>query len=177
MLRGTKAGLRARLSADVPILQAELYDDVETRSQADGRPWRPISLDSDASPYTVAPPADQMAAFSVVQLDSRELAGEALLWGIDTHNRAAHIGLALRPSFRGQGLGADAVAILCHYGFVTRGLHRLGIETLAENQAMIKAAVGSGFVLEGTLRRAAWVNGAFRDEVMFGLLAEEWTAP
>ena len=29
---------------------------------------------------------------------------------------------------------------------------------------------------EGTLRRSAWVDGAFADEVVLGLLATEWAA-
>jgi RimJ/RimL family protein N-acetyltransferase len=58
---------------------------------------------------------------------------------------------------------------------VLRGLHRLQVETLADNTAMIRAATQAGFVPEGTLRRAAWVNGAFADEVILGLLATEWT--
>jgi RimJ/RimL family protein N-acetyltransferase len=58
-------------------------------------------------------------------------------------------------------------------GFTIRGLHRLQIETLADNAAMIRTAEQAGFVLEGTLRRAAWVNGEFIDEVTLGLLAVE----
>ncbi len=55
-----------------------------------------------------------------------------------------------------------------------RGLHRLQIETLADNTAMITAATRAGFSVEGTLRRSAWVYGAFVDLVVLGLLAEEW---
>ncbi|GAA1680136.1 GNAT family N-acetyltransferase [Fodinicola feengrottensis] len=173
MLRGDKIGLRARFQTDVPVLQSELYDDVATRSRADSRPWRPIAPGSSASPYAVADPSDEVAFFSAVHLADGELAGEALLWGIDVHNRTAHLGLSLRPAFRGRGLGTDTVRVLCHYGFQVRGLHRLQIETLADNAAMIRAAGHAGFVLEGTLRRAAWVNGEFIDEVILGLLDVE----
>ncbi|MBV9383737.1 MAG: GNAT family N-acetyltransferase [Streptosporangiaceae bacterium] len=174
MLRGEVAALRARQDSDVPVLHAELYDDVATRVQADYRPWRPVAADSGESPYRVTPPADDSATFSVVELASGELAGGALLWGIDLHNRAAHVGISLRPAFRGRGLGTDAVRILCRYGFSIRGLHRLQAETLAVNSAMITAATRAGFVPEGTLRRAAWVDGQFADEVILGLLAAEW---
>jgi RimJ/RimL family protein N-acetyltransferase len=174
MLRGDKIGLRARHETDVPVLQSDLYDDVETRSKADSRPWRPVPPGSAASPYTVSGPTDDAACFSAVQLADDELVGEALLWGIDLHNRTAHIGISLRPAFRGRRLGTDVVRVLCHYGFVVRGLHRLQVETLADNTAMIRAATQAGFVPEGTLRRAAWVNGDFADEVILGLLATEW---
>jgi RimJ/RimL family protein N-acetyltransferase len=61
--------------------------------------------------------------------------------------------------------------VLCRYGFGIRGLHRLQLETLADNNAMIAAARRAGFELEGTLRSSAWVDGAFADEVILGLLA------
>ncbi|WP_035841463.1 GNAT family N-acetyltransferase [Kitasatospora azatica] len=174
MINGQRIGLRARHESDVPVLQSELYDDVATRSRADSRPWRPISPGAADSPYAPAPSSGEVAFFSVVELTSGELAGEALLWGIDTHNRTAHLGLSLRPSFRGRGLGTDLVRTLCQYGFTVRGLHRLQLETLADNSAMIAAATRAGFAVEGTLRRAAWVYGEFLDEVILGLLAEDW---
>ena len=174
MLRAGKIRLRARDEADVPILHAELQEDVAMRSQADSRPWRPISPATAASPYAVSEPRDDAATFSVVELAGGELAGDALLWGIDLHNRTAHLGMGLRPAFRGRGLGTDVVRALCVYGFTVRGLHRLQIETLATNTAMLKAAERGGFVREGTLRQAAWVTGEFLDEVILGLLAADW---
>jgi RimJ/RimL family protein N-acetyltransferase len=173
MLRGDKIGLRARHDADVLILDAELHDDVETRAQADSRPWQPIPPGSPHSPYAISDPADHVAHFSVVQLINGELAGEALLWQIDPHNRAAHLGLALRPAFRGRRLGTDVVRVLCHYGFVVRGLHRMQLETLTSNTAMIHAATRVGFRQEGTLKDAAWVLGDFADVAILGLLATQ----
>ncbi|MGW7343450.1 GNAT family N-acetyltransferase [Streptomyces sp. NPDC054854] len=174
MIRGNLTGLRARLPEDVPVLHTELYEDVATRSRADSRPWCPLSAAGGHSPYEPAAPADDVVFFSVVDLASGELAGEALLWGIDTHNRGAHLGISLRPGCRGRGFGAEVVQLLCRYGFTVRGLHRLQVDTLADNAAMIGAALRAGFVLEGTLRRSAWVSGAFVDEVILGLPAAEW---
>jgi RimJ/RimL family protein N-acetyltransferase len=175
VLRAGQIRLRARDEADVPILHTELHEDVAMRSSADSRPWRPISPGTAASPYAVSEPSDDAAIFSVVELPGDELAGDALLWGIDLHNRSAHLGMGLRPAFRGRGLGTDVVRALCVYGFTVRGLHRLQIETLASNTAMLKAAERAGFTREGTLRRAAWVTGEFVDEVILGLLAADWT--
>jgi RimJ/RimL family protein N-acetyltransferase len=175
MLRGEKTGLRARHDSDIPILHAELYDDVATRVRADSRPWQPIPPGS-GSPYEVTGQGDRASCFSVVELATGELAGEALLWNIDLHNRTAHIGISLLPAFRGRGLGTDVVRVLCRYGFAIRGLHRLQAETLTDNDAMIQAASQAGFTREGTLRRSAWVNGDFADEAILGLLATEWDA-
>lgn len=174
MLRGRLAGLRAREDDDIAILDAELHDDVLTRVRADSRPWRPVPAGSAASGYRVAGDRDDTARFSVVELASGELAGEAMLWAIDPHNRSAHVGLSLRPAFRGRGLGTDAVRVLCRYGFAILGLHRLQVDTLADNDAMIAVAARAGFSAEGTLRGTAWVDGEFLDEVVLGQLASEW---
>ncbi|GGV58945.1 GNAT family N-acetyltransferase [Streptomyces griseoloalbus] len=174
MLKGNTVGLRARHEDDIPVLRAELYDDVVNASRAESRPWRPVTPDSK-DPRLVADDNEQgRVPFSVVELDGGTLVGSANLWGIDTHNRSAHIGLGLLPSSRGKGYGTDVVAVLCHYGFVVRGLHRLQIETLSDNAAMLRSAERNGFVREGVLRSSAWVMGEFLDEVLLGLLAQDW---
>ena len=173
MIVSGNIGLRARHESDVQLLHSELYDDVVTRSRADSRPWRPISPGSEQSPFAIREPSDDVAFFSAVELPAQELVGEALLWGIDSHNRTAHLGIALRPGSRGRDLATDVVRALCDYGFGIRGLHRLQIETLSDNLPMLKAATRAGFTVEGTLRRSAWVCGAFVDEVIMGRLSGE----
>ena len=174
MLTGKLVVLRAPLDEDVPVLHAELHEDVPTRSRSDSRPWRPIPAGPN-SPFSFSELRDDTIVFSIVEKASGDLAGMALVWGIDTHNRLAHLGISLRPSFRGRKLGADVVQVLCHYAFTVRGLHRLQMETLADNAAMRHAAEGAGFHYEGTLRSAAWVMGEYVDEVVYGVLADEWT--
>ena len=73
--------------------------------------------------------------------------------------RGIKVGLGLLPSTRGRGYGTDVVAVLCHYGFVVRGPQRLQIETLSDNDAMLRSAERNGFVREGVLRSSAWVMG------------------
>ncbi|MDN3296380.1 GNAT family protein [Streptomyces ficellus] len=174
MLKGTKVGLRARYEDDIPILRAELYDDVVNSSRAEGGPWRPITPGSKDPRLVVDDKEEGRVQFSVVELGGGTLVGAAALWGIDNHNRSAHIGLGLLPSARGKGYGTDVVAVLCHYGFVVRGLQRLQIETLSDNAAMLRSAERNGFVREGVLRSSAWVMGEFLDEVLLGLLVQDW---
>uniref|UniRef100_A0AAU2JPS3 GNAT family N-acetyltransferase n=1 Tax=Streptomyces sp. NBC_00049 TaxID=2903617 RepID=A0AAU2JPS3_9ACTN len=174
MLTGGKVGLRARHEEDIPILRTGLYDDVVNSARSESRPWRPVSPGAKDSRLAVDDTADAHVPFSVVELDGGTLVGTAALWGIDNHNRYAHIGLGLLPASRGKGYGTDVVAVLCHYGFVVRGLQRLQIETLSDNAAMLGSAERNGFVREGLLRSSAWVMGEFLDEVLLGLLARDW---
>ena len=112
MLSGELTGLRARTADDAEILHEELYENVEDWVRGSNLPWVPIAS-GPGSPYAAPDPADERrgpapsaAEFSIVELASGELAGQVALWGIDEHNRMAHIGIELRPAFRGRGLGA-----------------------------------------------------------------------
>jgi RimJ/RimL family protein N-acetyltransferase len=175
VLRGELTGLRALTDSDIEIFETELLADVQTLIRATGRPWLPVAPGSADSPYRQAYDRDAIVRFSVVELASGDLAGESVISGIDLHNRHAEIGLVLRPAFRGRHLGTDVVRVLCRYGFALRGLHRLQITTLADNQAMIAAAVRVGFVIEGTMRDTAWIDGAFADGVTLSLLSGDWS--
>lgn len=177
MIKHGRIGLRARHSGDVGVLQAELYDDVAARARAGNRPWLPEAADAADAHFAVRPATDTFAPFSVVELESGQLAGAAALWGIDSHNRSAHVGLTLRPAFRGKALAVDVVRAVCEYGFGVRGMHRIQVETVAGNAPMLATARRAGFTEEGTLRQAAWGYDRFVDEVIFGLLAADRTPP
>ena len=173
MLRGELTGLRALTDADIEVFETELHTDGETRVRATGQPWVPLTPGAADSPYRKAEAA--VVRFAVVELATGDLAGEAVMSGIDLHNRHAEIGLVLRPGSRGRHLGTDVVRVLCHYGFSVRGLHRIQITTLADNHAMIAAAVRSGFVLESTAREVAWLDVGFADGVTLSQLSGEWS--
>jgi len=174
VLLGREVALRARVESDIPVLHSGLYEDVDGYSIADGRAWRPMAANDPASKFRVCEPSQEVAIFTVVGSDDGRLLGDAQLWKIDLHNRVAHIGLGLLPEARGRGLGEDVVEVLTRYAFRTLGLHRLQIETIAENSAMLKVAARAGFVVEGKLRGAGWVSGRFVDEVILGLLVQDW---
>jgi RimJ/RimL family protein N-acetyltransferase len=171
MLRGDRVLLRARIESDAPILAA-MHDDIEASARSDPQPWRPISPGAERTKNPES--NDKVAHFAVVTRKDDELVGVTLLWGIDMFNRMAHVGINMLASSRGRGLGTDAVGVLCRYGFVVLGLHRIQIETVADNHAMRKAAERNGFVLEATLRRHVSLLGGRSDLLALGLLADEW---
>ena len=175
MLRGRTVGLRARIESDVPILHAALYDDVRGQSDSDSRPWRPLPPTTELSLYRVKEAPEDVAGFTVVSLLDDRVVGECVLWSIDTHNRKAHIGLALLPEERHRGFGLDTVEVLCGYAFSILGLHRVQIETNATNAAMLATAERAGFTVEGRFRDGSWVVGRFVDEVVLGLLVDDWS--
>jgi RimJ/RimL family protein N-acetyltransferase len=179
MLKGRLVGLREHRREDIEAL-FELDTDAEHVSLADSNPFQPRSLAATQADYDKrqTEPDPKSAFFTIQRLDDEDGAaiGDVGLWMIDMHHRSAHVGISLLPSARGQGFGRDALEVICRFGFEIRGLERLSLETLAINAAMQATAGACGFVEEGRLRRAAWYLGRRVDDVLFGLLADEWQA-
>ncbi|GAA0268399.1 GNAT family protein [Cryptosporangium japonicum] len=177
MLSGRVIGLRALRRADVEALY-EMDADAENAALGDDHPFRPQSLAGKQADFDrrEAEPKPESAFFAVQRLDDPDGAaiGRVGLWGIDEFNRTAHIGIGLLASVRGQGVGRDAIEVICRYGFVFRGLERLQIDTLDVNAPMRATALGCGFVEEGRARSAAWYLGRRADEMIYGQLADEW---
>jgi len=173
MIRGTSVALRSPVESDAAVLSDEIYADVHGWARLDGNGWRPLAP-GQPSPFAEQREADpRRAPFAIIDVDTAELLGTALVWGIDLHNRSASLGIALRPAHRGQGHAVEAIGLLCDYCFDVLGLHRCNIETLADNAAMAATAERCGFRREGTRREAAWIEGAFVDLIEFGLLAQD----
>jgi RimJ/RimL family protein N-acetyltransferase len=102
--------------------------------------------------------------------------GVGSLWGIDQFNGYGHLGLALVPSARGQGLGLELLQLLCRFGFWLRNLRRLELETLASNEPMRRTAARCGFTHEGIQRSREYDGTGFVDLALYGLLQTEWAA-
>ncbi|KTG30833.1 GNAT family N-acetyltransferase [Haloferax profundi] len=80
----------------------------------------------------------------------------------------------LLPEYHGQGYGTDAVECLVDYLFRTVECHGLQAVTFAFNDASRGVLERLGFVKEGRLREAAFVDGSYEDVLRFGLLRSEW---
>jgi RimJ/RimL family protein N-acetyltransferase len=177
MLRGRVVGLREQRSEDLEAL-FPMFSDAEHVALADDRPFQPQSLTAWRAEFEKkeAEPNPSSAFFTIQRLDdpAGTPCGDVGLWGIDAFHRRAHIGIQLLPAARGLGLGRDALEVICRFGFEIRGLERLALETLEVNAAMQATAVACGFVQEGRLRGATWYLGRRADELLYGLLADEW---
>jgi RimJ/RimL family protein N-acetyltransferase len=176
VLRGERVLLRAVERADVEVLAGFDRDPATWRLVSD-RPYVPTTVARALEQYDAGERfrvQDDHVPF-VVDVDGTAV-GYANLWGIDTFNRRGHLGIGLAPEARGKGYGTDAVRVLLRYAFEDRGLHRVQLEALADNVQGRAAYRRAGFVEEGTTRQDAWVDGRFVDQVVMGVLAEEWRA-
>ncbi|MBD9373102.1 GNAT family N-acetyltransferase [Rhizobium sp. ARZ01] len=78
------------------------------------------------------------------------------------------------PACLGTGLGSEVIGLVLRHAFATLRLHRISIRVLAFNRRAIRAYEKSGFVEEGSERETAFIDGAWHDDVMMGILDREF---
>lgn len=83
-------------------------------------------------------------------------------------------GWCLGEQWHGQGLGTQAVALYCEEVFATSALRRIVGYIHPDNVASRRLAVRLGFVEEGVLRQHVMLNGTPVDQVVAGLLRDDW---
>ena len=146
-----------------------------TYMTADSRPWRPIPAGSSASPYAIGEPGDDLALVLRGGTRQRRAGRRGLAVGDRTAQSYGSPRVSLRPVVRLDAAGTNVVLRCPGKASPTRPT---GCRSTRwpSNAAMIGGASRAGFVHEGTLRGACWVNGEFADEVILGLLADDWAS-
>jgi RimJ/RimL family protein N-acetyltransferase len=109
----------------------------------------------------------------VIEVEGRFL-GDLWLRQVNKADRNARLGIGLYDAARlGQGIGRAAIRAVFPHAFSVMGLHRLSLRVLAYNARAIACYRACGFVEEGREREAAFVDGAWQDDVLMGCLAHE----
>jgi len=106
---------------------------------------------------------------------SEELIGNCDLHKINWKNRVAELGIVIgEKQYQNKGLGTEAIELLLEYGFDTVNLNRIEIVVYDYNVRAIKSYKKAGFIEEGRKRQFVWNKGSYHDELIMGILAEEW---
>jgi RimJ/RimL family protein N-acetyltransferase len=88
--------------------------------------------------------------------------------------RAAKLGAAIAAGHWGHGYAHDATRTIIDFAFTTLELHRISGAIGPDNAASIALVTRLGFTQEGWLRDHVFTNGAWRDSILYSLLAHEW---
>ena len=107
---------------------------------------------------------------------------DRLIGGISlTHVRrgvaqTASLGYWIGAPYARQGFMKEAVSILLGFAYDGVGLHRVEAACLPSNEASRRLLQSVGFRQEGFARAYLRIAGAWRDHLLFALLAEEFPA-
>ncbi|MDI9222466.1 GNAT family protein [Pantoea sp. EA-12] len=95
---------------------------------------------------------------------------------IDRGDGIAEVGFMLATSAQGKGFGAESLRDISQFALMDLGYRKLVATVTAGNQASRRTLLKVGFQQEGTLRKSYFLGGEWRDDWLFGLLAEEFHA-
>ena len=109
--------------------------------------------------------------FAIV-LDSTVIGGIGLR--ISAAHQMGELGYALARVHWGKGLMPEAAKAVMEYGFVEHGLAKIYASADLENRRSTRVMEKLGMTREGILRSHSAKRGERRDDVVYGILREEW---
>jgi RimJ/RimL family protein N-acetyltransferase len=114
--------------------------------------------------------------FALEYKTTGELIGDLMIKTDEQDKRLAEIGYTLAHAFHGKGLACEAATALIDYAFNTLKMHRLSATADPRNLASLKLLGRLGFRKEAHFVKSLWFKGDWADDVVYGLLEEEWPA-
>ena len=171
MILGKKTRLRAIERGDI-LRFVKWLNDPEVRrylamymplSQAEEEKWFERQLE------------DQNSKVFAIETEEGVHIGNIGLHNIDWKNRKAILGIFIgEKEYWGQGYGSDAIRALLGFAFREMSLHRVYLSVYDYNERAIRCYEKCGFRHEGRLRKAHFSDGRYHDELMMGILREEF---
>jgi len=110
----------------------------------------------------------------IIEVGNR-LIGHIRLDRVDLKDRRASLALGIEDrATLGVGVGPEAIDLVLRYAFDVLKLHRVSVRVVTYHKRAIRAYQKCGFVMEGREREAAFVDGAWHDDVMMGIIDREF---
>ncbi|WP_442905312.1 GNAT family N-acetyltransferase [Jeotgalibacillus sp. ET6] len=113
--------------------------------------------------------------FSICLKDTDRLIGDMSIMDIEEENKKAGFRIALHQvEFFNKGYGTEALSLALYFVFEKLRLNRLQLEVYSHNLRGIKSYEKAGFKIEGRLRQSIVLNNEYSDEIVMGMLREEY---
>jgi len=116
------------------------------------------------------------SALALVVEHQRQAIGDVALWPTDATLSRGELGWVFHPKASGKGFATEAVRALVELAFGHYGMHRVVAQLDARNTASAKLCERIGMRKEAHLRRDWWSKREWTDNVIYGVLADDWFA-
>lgn len=172
ILRGKKVILRPLSLKDAKNFCKWLSDPEVTRFLE--RHENPPTLKEERKWILKTNKQNDVVAYSIDSVDGMHI-GIVSLNKISAVHKRALFGIFIGDKkYWGQGCGSEATELIVRWGFKDLRLHRVYLSCFAYNIRGYKAYKRCGFREEGRLRHQLFRNGAFHDEIIMGILRDEF---
>jgi len=115
------------------------------------------------------------SVFGIEKDEETKLIGISLLKDINLLNRVAEFAIYIGDkNERSKGYAKIATNLTLQFGFFELGLNRIFLKVLEENTRAIKLYEKCGFIKEGILREAIYINNSFKNEILMSILKADF---
>jgi RimJ/RimL family protein N-acetyltransferase len=168
--------LRSFLATDAPVLADYRSDPEVARYQSWEAPFALLRAETAVANFMASDP-DKPGWFQYAV----ELAEDGTLIGdvaVHLHDNLmqAEIGFTVASAYQKRGFATEAVRAVLDRLFREQGLHKVAGECDARNAPSAALLERLGFSREGLLRQQTFLKGEWTDDLIYGLLAAEWSA-
>lgn len=167
--------LRRLEPADAGVIHAYRADPEVARYQS----WEPASVEEVQSYIDrlqglalLTPGA--WFQLGIVRRDTGALIGDCGMHPRADEPRQVELGITLAPAAQRQGFAAEAMGALLDYLFTRTETHRVCCSVDPRNQSCLRLLEKLGLRREGHLVESLCIKGEWVDDVVFGVLRQEW---
>jgi RimJ/RimL family protein N-acetyltransferase len=118
--------------------------------------------------------AGNYACFAIVPAGMTTAIGLFQVRSLEPGFGSAEWGFAMGSAFWGSGIFAEGARLVLDFAFDVLRAHRLEARAAVANGRGNGALRKIGAVQEGVLRRSFLRNGQYHDQVLWGILREDW---
>ena len=113
--------------------------------------------------------------FAIETISDNKLIGGTGLFEIDWTSRSAIVGISIySPKYWGKGYGEESMNLLLSFAFRNLNLNRVELDTFDFNKRAQKCYLKVGFKEVGRRRKARFIDGQYRDDIIMDILKDEW---
>jgi RimJ/RimL family protein N-acetyltransferase len=172
MLKGARVTLTALVHSDLSVMLGWMNDRKQVLSNA---PYRPVTEAEHVEWFGEIQRRKDTVIFGIRLLDTEKLIGSCQLHSISPVHRGAELQIRLgEEGQRGKGYGTEALQLLLAFAFGDLNLNRVYLHVFSTNGAALRVYERVGFVREGILRKAVYIDGEYIDVVVMGILRDEY---
>lgn len=173
MYTGNKVKLRAYEASDIDRAREFVNDPELKYLLTPGIPF-PLTEDDEKKFIESISAFKDNYSFAIETIEGAYIGGCGINT-VDWKNSTCIIGIFIGDKeYWGKGYGSDAMRLLIRFIFEEMNLNRIQLNVYDFNKRAIKSYEKCGFVEEGRLRQSLFKKGRYHDEIVMGLLREEY---
>lgn len=174
MFVGKKVKLRGLKMEDVEPAYQYMCDPEVLLNLSPGIPY-PMTLEREKQWFESQIAMQDTYNFSIEDLETGLYIGGCGINKIDWKNRVATVGIYIGDKdFRGRGYGTEAMGLLINFIFSQMNINRIQLSVFSFNERAIRSYKKNGFIEEGRLKQSIFRNGRYYDEIIMGILREDY---